>query len=104
VSVTAQVDFFAYDGGQTFPTVAKQTAVFAEAGVYFKPLRLMPFVKYETQLFDLVTANDMVRYQGGLTYYIAGHNANLQVAYSRLDPEIGNPSNQFTTQLQVFYY
>ena len=104
VSVTAQADFFAYDGGQTFPTVAKQTALFVEAGVYFRPVRLMPFVKFETQAFDLVTANDIKRYQAGLTYYISGHNANLKAAYSRLDPEIGNPSNQFTTQLQVFYY
>ncbi len=104
VSVTAQVDYFAYDGGQTFPTVAEQTAIFAEAGVYFKPLRLMPFVKFETQNFDPVGAIDNVRYQAGFTYYIAGHNANLKLAYSRLDPDVGNASNQFTTQLQMFYY
>ena len=104
VSVTAQVDYFAYDGGQTFPTVAEQTAIFAEAGLYFKPLRLMPFVKFETQNFDAAAANDIMRYQAGFTYYISGHNANLKVAYSRLDPDVGNASNQFTTQLQVFYY
>jgi hypothetical protein len=104
VSVTAQVDYFAYDGGQTFPTVTEQTAIFAEAGVYFKPLRLMPFVKFETQNFDPVGANDNARYQAGFTYYISGHNANLKVAYSRLNPDVGNDSNQFTTQLQLFYY
>jgi hypothetical protein len=104
VSVTAQVDFFAYDGGQTFPTVAEQTAIFAEAGLYFKPARLMPFVKFETQNFDAAAANDIARYQAGITYYISGHNANLKVAYSRLNPDVGDASNQFTTQLQVFYY
>ena len=104
VSVTAQVDYFAYDGGQTFPTVAEQTAIFAEAGMYFKPLRLMPFVKFETQNFDPVAAVDNARYQAGFTYYIAGHNATLKLAYSRLDPDIGNATNQFTTQLQLFYY
>lgn len=104
VSVTAQVDFFAYDGGQTFPTVAEQTAIFAEAGLYFKPARLMPFVKFETQNFDAAAANDIARYQAGFTYYISGHNANLKVAYSRLNPDVGDASNQFTTQLQVFYY
>ena len=104
VSVTAQVDYFSYDGGQTFPTLTEQTAVFAEAGVYFKPLRIMPFVRYETQDLDPAAAVDNVRYQAGLTYYISGHNANLKLAYSRLDPDVGNSSNQFTTQLQLFYY
>jgi hypothetical protein len=104
VSVTAQVDYFSYDGGQTFPTLAKQTAVFAEAGVYFKPMRLMPFVKYETRNFDPAGTPDEVRYQIGLTYYRFGHNTNLKAAYSRLDPDVGNSSNQFTTQLQLFYY
>ena len=72
--------------------------------MYFARLRIMPFVKYETQNFDPAAAVDNVRYQAGFSYYITGHNANLKVAYSRLDPDTGNSSNQFTTQLQVFYY
>jgi hypothetical protein len=104
VSLTAQVDYFDYDGGDTFTTLTEQTAIFAEAGLYFKPLRLLPFVRYETQNLDPAAAVDNVRYQAGLTYFISGHNANLKVAYSRLDPESGNSSNQFTTQLQLFYY
>ena len=104
VSITAQVDYFTYDGGQTFPTLLEQSAIFAEAGLYFKPMRLMPFVKFETQTFDPVAAVDNKRYQAGFTYYMHGHNANWKVAYSRLDPDTGNASNQFTTQLQVFYY
>ena len=103
VSVTAQLDYFTYDGGQTFPTLLKQTAIFAEAGLYFKPMRIMPFVKFETQNFDGLTP-DISRYQLGVTKYISGHNANLKLAYSRLDPDVGNASNQFTTQLQLFYY
>jgi Phosphate-selective porin O and P len=104
LSVTAQVDYFDYDGGQTLPTLAKQTAIFAEAGLYIESMRLMPFVKYETRDFDLAATADEVRYQVGLTYYRFGHNVNLKAAYSRLDPDVGNASNQFTTQLQVFYY
>jgi hypothetical protein len=103
VSLTAQADYFSYDGGGTFPALAEQTAIFVEAGLYFKPLRIMPFVKYETQNFDGVTP-DVVRYQAGFTYYRFGHNVNLKLAYSRRDPDVGNSSNQFTTQLQVFYY
>jgi hypothetical protein len=104
VSVTAQVDYFTYDGGGTFPTLLEQNAIFAEAGVYFKPLRIMPFVKFETQSFDPVAAVDTKRFQAGLSYYRAGHNANLKLAYSRLDPDVGDSSDQFTVQLQLFYY
>ena len=104
VSVTAQVDYFMYNGGQTFPTVTEQNAIFAEAGLYFKPLRLMPFVRFETQSFDPVAFVDNSRYQAGFTYYFSGHNANLKAAFSRLNPDTGNDSNQFTAQLQVFYY
>jgi hypothetical protein len=103
VSVTAQVDFFNYDGGNTFATLAKQTAVFAEAGLYFKPLAIMPFLRFETQNFDAAGV-DNNRIQAGLGYYIKGHNANLKAAFSRLDPDVGETSNQFTAQLQVFYY
>jgi hypothetical protein len=104
VSVTAQVDYFSYDGGGTFTALPQQTAIFAEAGLYFKPLRIMPFVKFETRNFDLPAGIDETRYQVGFTYYRFGHNANLKVAYSRLDPDVGDASNQFTTQLQIFYY
>lgn len=104
VSVTAQVDYFMYDGGQTFPTVIDQNAIFAEAGLYFKPMRLMPFVRFESQTFDPVASVDNTRYQAGFTYYFSGHNANLKAAFSRLNPDTGNDSNQFTAQLQVFYY
>ena len=103
VSLTAQVDYFSYDGGQALPTLAEQTAIFAEAGLYFKPMRIMPFVKFETRDFDGLTP-DETRYQAGLTYYRSGHNANVKVAYSRFDPDLGNASNQFTAQLQLFYY
>ena len=103
VSVTAQVDFFNYDGGDFFAALAEQTAVFAEAGLYFKPLAIMPFLRYETQNFD-GAGPDNNRVQAGLSYYIKGHNANLKAAFTRVDPDVGDASKQFTAQLQVFYY
>jgi hypothetical protein len=106
ISITAQADYFMYDGGQTFAAIAEQNAIFVEAGLYFRPLRIMPFVKFETQSFDVTTNLDNTRYQVGLTYYRAGHNANLKLAYSRLDPDAANvnSTNQLTAQLQLFYY
>ena len=103
VSITAQVDFFNYDGGNLSAALAEQTALFAEAGLYFKPMRIMPFLRFETQNFD-GAGNDNNRLQAGLGYYIKGHNANLKAAFSRVDPDVGDASKQFTAQLQVFYY
>jgi hypothetical protein len=103
VSATAQVDFFNYDGGNLSGAPAEQTALFAEAGLYFKPLAIMPFLRYETQNFD-GAGNDNNRIQAGLGYYIKGHNANLKAAFSRVDPDVGDASKQFTVQLQLFYY
>jgi hypothetical protein len=107
-SVTAQVDFFRFDGGQTFaiPALAKQNAIFAEAGIYLKQPRILPFVKYETQSFSATAdqVRDNARFQVGITKYISGHNANVKVAYSMLDPKTGDSANGVTAQLQLFYY
>lgn len=109
-SVTAQADLFRYDGKDAFGApvlaLAKQTAMFVEAGLYLKPWRLMPFVKYESQSFS-ETADEprnQVRYQVGATRYVSGHNANFKGAYSRIDPKTGETTNAVTLQMQVFYY
>jgi len=33
-----------------------------------------------------------------------GHNANVKALYTRISPKVGNKSNQFTIQLQFFYF
>jgi hypothetical protein len=44
------------------------------------------------------------RYQLGLTYYWRGFNGNVKGAWVRVTPNTGPSSNQFTMQLQAFYY
>jgi hypothetical protein len=40
----------------------------------------------------------------GLNYWWAGHNANIKAPYSRINPT-GSPSrNEFTAQLQLYYF
>lgn len=107
--ITAQVDFIHYDGGSTFPAIASQNDLLAEAGWYFGGVRLLPFFRYEQQNFDRESDRLANRrnVQAGLTWYPYGHTLNLRGAWICLqrpnDPAA--PSvNQFTIQLQFFYF
>jgi hypothetical protein len=120
--VTIQADYIHYDGGKTFTTPAtatsfgaatnallKQNDFFAEAGYYCSKLKLMPFGRYESQNYDNA-ANKVLNktfYQFGLTWYPYGHNFNIKGAFTRKDfpndPKTFT-TNEFTVQLQAFYY
>ncbi|MFI5179902.1 MAG: hypothetical protein ACHQPI_00745 [Thermoanaerobaculia bacterium] len=113
-AVTAEFDYIHYDGGLTFTGTAnagvfKQDDVFAVAGFYISSLRLMPFLRYESQAYadDVNKVLNKTNYQIGLTYYPYGHNLNIRAAYSNQqrpnDPTIANTS-EFTIQMQVFYF
>lgn len=108
MAVTAQLDFFKYDGGDLFavPALAEHNAIFFEGGLFLKQMRIMPFVKFETQSFAEAVdePRNSTRAQLGLTYYKAGHNANFKFAVSQLNPKVGETTNGLTGQMQVFFY
>jgi hypothetical protein len=117
--ITAQADYIHYDGGFTFPTSAlfKQDVLFTEAGFYFGgDVKLMPFARYETQQYKNGTAGcpaagcDSLNknfLQLGLGWYPYGSNFNIKAGWTRKqlpnDPNTAT-TNQFTVQVQVFYY
>ncbi len=107
--LTAQVDFIRYDGGQTFPTFRKQNDLFAEAGWYFGGVRLLPFLRYEQQNFARDSDRILNRrnYQVGLTWYPYGEALNIRGGWTVLqrpnDPAAPS-ANEFTIQLQLFYF
>jgi hypothetical protein len=104
--LTAQANRITYEGGRTFPALPGQHTYFGEVGLYFTRLKLLPFALYETQRHE-GTANDTLdvhRYQLGLTYYWRGFNGNVKGAWVRVHPNTQRSSNQFTVQLQAFYY
>lgn len=50
---------------------------------------------------------DVNRWGTGLNYYVHGQNLKCTAQYTRALPQNGSlirPSNEFTMQLQVFYY
>lgn len=103
-SVTAQVDFIHYNGGNTLRTLPKQNTFLLEAGYLLSEIGVMPWVKIEGQYFANVSGSDQRRHQIGLTYFFRGQNLNIKAGYGRIDPEVGSEQNLFTAQLQAFYF
>src|SRR5450830_107532 len=109
--ITAQADYIHYDGGVTFNTAAllKQDDLFVEAGFFLGGPKIMPFVRYEQQRYsdDVNKALNRTKYQGGLGFYPYGANFNIKAGFGRTDapdnPNVAS-TNQYTVQVQVFYY
>ncbi len=109
--VTFQADYIHYDGGKTYTTLLAQNTFFTEAGFYIGGPKLMPWLKYETRSASdsaNSAALDESRYHAGMAWYPAGYNFNVKASYTRVDPKVTSATkhatNQFTVQLQVFYF
>ena len=93
------------EGGRRSPiALATQQIVAIDGGFFVKKLKVGPWVRYEQRNFDTQTTRDETRYIAGINYYPMGNNFNVKAGVSRLAPAIGPEMNQFTLQLQVFYY
>ena len=107
-SLSGQAAWYHYDGQNRFTALPRQNDYLGELGFYVGELKLEPFVQYHKIDFsDAVnTNNGQERYQGGLTYFIYGHNFKFTGAFTRLVPK--NPSlpctNEITVQLQAYYF
>ena len=127
--ITAQADYIHYDGGTTFTSplcpnascpnavsfapattaLLKQDDLYVEAGFYLGGPKILPFLRYEQQRYsdDVNKALNRTKYQAGLGYYPYGANFNIKAGYGRTEaPDNPNvaTTNQYTVQLQVFYY
>ena len=117
--ITAQADYIHYDGGNTFgftaptatksPALYKQDDLFVEAGFFLGGPKIMPFVRYEQQKYsdDVNKTLNRTKYQGGLGFYPYGANFNIKAGFGRTDapdnPNVAS-TNQYTIQVQVFYF
>jgi len=75
-----------------------------EAGLYFGAIKLGPFIQYASEDFKDPLRIDETRATGGLAYYIAGHNNNLKLSYTRIEPKHGDSRKQINLQWQVFQF
>jgi len=106
--VGGQVQWIHYDGGTFITAIPKQDDVLVEAAYYLSSAKVQPFLKYESQMFahDADKAKDVERLGGGLSYYVSGQNFKITAQYLRVDPKSSTmkATNQFTVQLQAFYF
>lgn len=97
-----------FDGGSTFTAanINDQNDATVQLGYYLAGPKVMPFVRFEKQDFKASSNNgrDNKRLQAGLSWMPNGNNFNIKGAYSRVDPHVGNTTNEFTIQMQLFYY
>jgi len=103
-AVTGQFDYNRFDGGVTLVTLPKQNNVLVEAGYLVQALRLTPVVQYARRDIVNTSTGDEWRTSVGANYWWAGQNANIKAAYTRISPRGLPRQNEFTVQLQVFYF
>jgi hypothetical protein len=97
-----------YDGGKFITALPRQNDYLAEFGYYVAPLKFQPFAKYEKQKFTLPTTplKDQKRYGLGLNYYVAGQNLKFTGQVTNVKPANNalHATNEYTVQMQVWYY
>jgi hypothetical protein len=103
-AVTAQVAYQNIDGDTMFPTLPEQDVVLVELGYLLRALKVTPVFQFTRRAIDGTNVGDETRWSVGANYWWTGHNANIKAAWGRIDPRIGLEQNQFTVQLQFFYY
>jgi Phosphate-selective porin O and P len=101
---TVQGDFIKYDGGRTFTALPEQNTLHTEAGFYIGSAKVTPYVVFDLKDVDNTDTGDEKRYGFGLAFFRNGHNFNLKAQYQRIDPKVGASVNQFTLQMQGFYF
>ena len=103
-AVTCQFDYNHFDGGSRLTTLPKQNDVLVEAGYLINALKLTPLLQFARR--DVVggsAGNDTIT-SVGANYWWAGLNANIKAAYTRISPNGLQKQNEFTVQLQAFYF
>jgi len=97
-----------YDGGTFLTALPNQRDDLLELGYYLSRAKVQPFVKWEDQKFKLSSnpSKDLTRYGAGLNYYVAGQNMKFTGQILRVKPKNGaiHSTNDFTVQMQVWYY
>lgn len=104
-----QIQGVHYDGGTFIKTLPRQNDFVGEFGYYIAPYKLQPFAKIEEQNFSTTTSaatTDLRRYGFGANYYASGQNCKLTGQFLHIVPKGGaiKSTNEFTVQLQVWYY
>jgi len=103
-AITAQFDYNRFDGDVTFQTLPKQDVVLVELGYLVKPWRVTPVFQLTRRNLVNTHVGDQTQWSVGANYWWAGYNANVKAAYGRIEPRGLASQNEFTVQLQLYYF
>ncbi len=97
------------NGGSLIPTLPQESTFSIEGGLYVKNSHVAPILRYEQKAFTATanTGKNESRYAVGLNYYPypkANNNFNIKVWWQYVAPKVGIGTNEFTVQMQVFYF
>jgi hypothetical protein len=97
------------NGGTLIPTLPQENTFSVEGGLYLKNSRVAPILRYEQKAFTATanTGKNESRYATGLNFYPypkATNNFNIKVWWQYVAPKVGVGTNEFTVQMQVFYF
>lgn len=91
-------------GGTTFPTALPlQNTIDIDLGYYIKSAKVAPVFRYEQRVLNGQDKKDY-RICGGLNWYPFKYNFNAKFLYQRITPTTGPNLNEFTIQLQFYYF
>jgi hypothetical protein len=102
--VTSQLAYQRLDGDRLFLTLPKQDVVLLEVGYFLREWKVTPVLQFTRRGIVDASAGDETRWSIGANYWWAGHNANIKGAWGRIDPRGLKEQNEFTIQLQLFYF
>ncbi len=105
--IGGQLQFIHYDGKSMFTAIPDQNDFLAESAVYLRAVRVQPFVKFEAENFVATAAmsKDYNKWGGGANYYLHAQNLKFTAQIQRVFPRSsGSPTNEFTVQLQAYYF
>ncbi len=97
------------DGGTFLTTLPKEDTFSVEAGAFVKAAKIAVIGRYEQRSYN-ATANQTKneqRWAAGLNFYPYDkfqNNFNIKVWWQRVIPKVGFATNEFTVQMQVFYF
>jgi hypothetical protein len=122
-SFESTIQYQYVNGGKTVTSLPEESTFQIEGGVFLKGLKIAPIARYEQKTFtaDVNTPRNESRVALGLNYYISGHNANIKIWWQRValrcgaptvpptagcpaTPASGYATNQFTFQMQAYYF
>ncbi|HZT75825.1 MAG TPA: porin [Vicinamibacterales bacterium] len=103
-AVTGQFDYNRFNGQTFLPTIPQQNAYLAEGGFLVSAIKVTPFVQWTNRDLTNSAATDEHRTSLGAAYWWAAHNATVKAAWTRISPNVAGRQDEFTLQLQIFYF